>query len=124
MWDARVHTFISHSNTIKIWKFDKNEIEPIYEIAEKFNDAKACPYNQYIAVCNSESVFIVDTSQRFEKFKAVASGGENLQWSSLGTILIVSGLQGLQVVRRIPSDKVLWKVVQRIGEDGRIELVS
>ena len=124
MYDAKIFTFISHSNTIKVWKFDRNEIEPIYEINERAIDAKACHYNQYIAVCGSGGVFIYDTCQNYNRFKVEASGGGYLQWSTLGTILIVSGHEAVQVVRRVPSDQVLWKVVQRIGEDGKIELVS
>jgi WD40 repeat protein len=124
MFDEKVMTIVTHSLTVKVWKFDISNVEMIFEIREKFNDAKSSPFNTLIAGCNSKEVVIFDALQGFQRVRAEADGGESLQWSTYGTILVVTSLVGMQVLRRMPSDHVWWKVVERVGENGKIELVS
>ena len=122
LYHDTIKTFLTQGESLKVWEYHSHNLTLAHQIFETFADVKACPSNSLIAGCTLTKLVIFDKSEGYERIE-VQVGGNYVQWSAYGTILLLGSEQGVRVLRRVPNEKVTWEVVECIGEEGEFKPV-
>lgn len=123
LFNENIKTFITYGESLNVWEYISHGFTLKHQIKKKFVDVKACSCNSLIAACTEDKLFIYNQAEGF-RYVELDVGGNYIQWSAYGTILVVGSEQGVKILRRYPSENYRWEVVQYIKEEGEIRQAS